>query len=79
MLAASSAIPVIAGSTVPGWSGRIPALPGALPLLLLLQGLGCRFVVDMLETPGPESDGHDVMHLPVGVQDVEVLVSQMLE
>ena len=79
MLAASSAIPVIAGSTVPGWSGRIPALPGAVLLPFLLQCLGCRFVVDIREAPGSESNSHDVVDLPVGLQNVEVLVSQMLE
>ena len=79
MLAAASAISVVAGGAVPGWSGRIPALPGASLLLFLLQGLGCRFVVDVLEAPGSESDSHDIVHLPVSLQDVEVLVSQMFE
>ena len=79
MLAASSTIPVVTGSTVPGRSGRIPALPGAVLLLLLLQSLGCRFVVDIREAPRSDSNSHDVVDLPVGLQDVEVLVSQMLE
>ena len=71
-------ISVVIGSTVPGWSRRIPALPGAV-LLLLLHSLGCRFVVDIREAPRSDSDSHDIVHFPVGLQDMEILVLDMLE
>ena len=70
MLAASSAIPVVTGSTVPGRSGCIPASPGAMLLPFLLQSLGCRLVVDILEAEGSDCDGHDIVHFPVGLQEV---------
>ena len=79
MLAASSAIPVVTGSTVPGRSGCIPASPGAVLLPFLLQSLGCRFVVDIREAPRSDSDSHDIVHFPVGLQDMEILVLDMLE
>ena len=45
----------------------------------LLQSLGCRFVVDMLEAEGLDCDSHDIVHLSVGLQEVQILVSNMLE
>ena len=48
-------------------------------LVFLLQSLGCRFVVDILEAEGFDCDSHDIVHLPVGLQEVQILVSNMLE
>ena len=70
---------VVTGGPVPGRSGCISASPCARLLTFLPQNLGCRLVVDMLEAEGLDCDSHDIVHLTVGLQEVQILVSNMLE